>query len=285
MNDRLSTVKNFIWALCILVSSVFLLVGTMIVVFRRYDGEKVSYGMTLSENAGAGKEEAAGEEIIGASSSSDLGSGNARGTLNTLSSTEDAGESYLADDGVIFLVDSTFIGLRSKGIISSSQVWGTESGSLSVDSLSTQLISFPNDGSQITPASAAMISKPRVLYIGIGTDGLAKTDENSFVAAYDALIAGIQSASPETVIVCMGLCSVTEDYSGIDGLSITVMSDGNDWIQLVCRDTGVYYLDVSENLGDGSGGLRASYCEANGKSLNATGLGVVLQTVRTHAVQ
>lgn len=240
--------------------------------------------MDISSEAKVPSSESDSSETA-ASDGTDVGSGNQRGALNVLNEVPDPGESYLSDNSVKFLVDSTFIGLRSKNLLNASQVWGSSSNSLPIGSLNDQLIKFPNDGSEISPANAAMIAKPRVLYIGIGTDGLSSVDKDTFINNYEKLIADIQSASPETVIVCMGLCSVTESYSGPDGLTITMMSDGNDWVQLVCRDTGAYYLDVAENLGDGSGGLRASYTEANGKSLNASGLGVVLQYVRLHAVQ
>ena len=153
-----------------------------------------------------------------------------------------------------------------------------------IGKLDSSNILFPNDGSEISPQNAAMISKPKILVIGIGTDGLADVDQNTFVAVYDKLIENILSASPDTQIICMGLCSVTEDYNGKD-LSVNIMSDGNDWVKLVCRDTGAWYADVAENLGDGSGGLRASYAEANGKSLSGDGLQLVLEFLRTHAAQ
>lgn len=287
MDNRLTAIKNLIWSVCIVVSLVAVLFGILYSIFQPYNGEKLTFSLNLNSTQTSAP--VSNNEIIGADdavTSSSSSSGNARGELNVLSDLGSAApDSYLSDDSVKFLVDSTFIGLRTKNLIGVNQVWGTSSGSMSIASINDALIKFPNDGSEISAANAAMITKPRILYIGIGTDGLSTVDENTFVANYTKLINDIKASSPDTTIVCMGLCSVTESYSGVDGLSITVMSDGNDWIKLVCRDTGSYYLDVSEGLGDGSGGLRSSYTEANGKTLNSSGLGIVLQCVRQHAVQ
>ena len=284
MGDRLTTVKNIIWVLLIIVCIVAVLFGILYTMFQQYNGAKSEFSLTLgpSEMASGKNDEIIGDEFMGTSNNS---LGNERGELKTLTDLgEAANESYLSDDSIKFLIDSTFIGLRTKSLIGTNQVWGTQSGSMPIGSVNEALIKFPNDGSEISPVDAAMIAKPRVLYIGIGTDGLTNVDKDTFIRQYDTLIENIRNASPDTIIVCMGLCSVTESYSGPDGLNITVMSDGNDYVQLVCRDTGAYYLDVSENLGDGSGGLRASYAEANGKSLNTQGLGIVMQYVKSHGI-
>lgn len=277
MPDRLTTVKNIIWAVATGICILAVTVGLISAMTRRYDGEKPE--MTL--DLGSSSMQASADED-GVIMSTDQSAGIQRGELHQLQPTPDAGDGY--QNSLTFLVDSTFVGLRSKQLIEAYQVWATSSGSMPIDKLDSTNILFPNDGSEISPQNAAMISKPKILVIGIGTDGLSNVDQNTFVAVYDKLINNILSASPDTQIICMGLCSVTEDYNGKD-LSVNIMSDGNDWVKLVCRDTGAWYADVAENLGDGSGGLRASYAEANGKSLSADGLQLVLEYLRTHAAQ
>lgn len=277
MPDRLTTVKNIIWAVATGICILAVTVGLISAMTRRYDGEKPE--MTL--DLGSSSMQAFSEDD-GVIMSTDQSAGIQRGELHQLQPTPDAGDGY--QNSLTFLVDSTFVGLRSKQLVEANQVWATSSGSMPIGKLDSSNILFPNDGSEISPQNAAMISKPKILVIGIGTDGLADVDQNTFVAVYDKLIENILSASPDTQIICMGLCSVTEDYNGKD-LSVNIMSDGNDWVKLVCRDTGAWYADVAENLGDGSGGLRASYAEANGKSLSGDGLQLVLEYLRTHAAQ
>ena len=277
MPDRLTTVKNIIWAVATGICILAVTVGLISAITRRYDGEKPE--MTL--DLGSSSMQASSEDD-GVIMSTDQSAGIQRGELHQLQPTPDAGDGY--QNSLTFLVDSTFVGLRTKQLVEANQVWATSSGSMPIGKLDSSNILYPNDGSEISPQNAAMVSKPKILVIGIGTDGLADVDQNTFVAVYDKLIENILSASPDTQIICMGLCSVTEDYNGKD-LSVNIMSDGNDWVKLVCRDTGAWYADVAENLGDGSGGLRASYAEANGKSLSGDGLQLVLEYLRTHAAQ
>ena len=265
-----TTLKNMFWAFAIIVCIGFVAIGMLFAMFHRYVAPAFVDTGSLS---GASSSEDR--------SSSALGSGNARGALNILEKTVDGGEEYA--NSIIYLVDSTFIGLREYSLVGANQVWGTATSSLKMDSLPTATIRFPNDGSEISPVSAAMVTKPAVLVIGIGTDGLTSVNENTFITNYDNLIEEIKKASPNTKVVCCGLPSVIPGYNGTDGLSVSVVSDGNDWIQLVCRDTGAYFLNVQEDLSE-SVQLLNKYAASNGKQLNRNGLDVFLKYVRTHKV-
>lgn len=269
---NISALKNIIWAVGIVLCLTFVTVGLLFSMFHRYTRVDEDFNPNIS-----GTSSTSAPDL----SSSALGSGVSRGVLNTLERTDDAGEEYLS--GLTFLVDSTFIGLRDLGLVDTNQVWGTTTGTLRMESLPTAVIKFPNDGSEISPASAAMVIRPKILIIGIGSDGLANVDENTFITNYDNLIREIRSASPDTIVVCCGLPSVIPGYTGGDGLGVSLVSDGNDWIQLVCRDTGSYYLTVQEELSE-SVQLLTRFAASNGKSLNRSGLEAFLGYVRTHAV-
>ena len=264
-----TTLKNMVWAFAIFICIGFVAIGMLFAMFHRYIAPVV---VDTGSMSGAATEDR---------SSGALGSGNARGALNILEKTADGGEEYASS--IVYLVDSTFIGLREYELVNRNQVWGTSTSSLKMDSLPTATIFFPNDGSEISPVSAAMVRKPDVLVIGIGTDGLTSVNENTFITNYDNLIEEIKAASPDTTIVCCGLPSVIPGYTGSDGLSVGVISDGNDWIQLVCRDTGSYFLNVQEALSE-SVQLLNRYAASNGKQLNRSGLDTFLNYVRTHKV-
>ena len=263
------------WTLFIVLSLIAIVVGLLFATFTKYYGGKQDYSMTIQSNSG--KNSSTVNDLA------DVGQGttSARGALNQLTETEDAGADYV--NSIIFLCDSTFIGLRDLSIVDASQVWGSSSGSLPIDKLLEQNIKFPNDGSEISPENAAMVIKPKILVIAIGTDNLASTDEDTFISNYNTLIRNIRLASPDTQIICCGLPSISEEYSGKDGLTVSIMSDGNDWIKLVCRDTGAYFLDVQEALSE-SVQLLARYASSNGRSLNRAGLQTFLEYLRTHAI-
>lgn len=272
MNNKLYTIKSLVWIIAVIICSIALIGGIIFTMFQRYYGEKPEFTMVLQ--AGDSESDSVQQDAVTAL-------GNQRGELKILEKNEDAGEEYL--NHVCFLIDSTFINLRQTNY--SDRVWASAAGNMPVTTVNESgRIKFPNDGSMISAAEAAMILKPEVLVIGIGSDGLADISQDEFVSSYDTLITEILTASPDTQIICCGLPGVVETYSNVDRLDVTVMSDGNDWVQLVCRDTGASFLNVREALTE-SGVLLTRFADSNGKTLNQKGLDEFLMYLRTHCVQ
>jgi hypothetical protein len=209
------------------------------------------------------------------------------GTLQTLPETEDAGQAYI--DSLTFLCDSPWIGLKNYGMLSggesTSQVWTSPSGVMAVAEIADSRIVFPNDGSIVTAANAAMILQPSILVIALGNDGIPNADQFDFMDKYEALINSIRRASPSTWILCLPLTSVTVDYSMGDGLTAAKCNEVDTWIQTVCSETGAYYCDAVSAVQDVSGMLLQEYASADGRTLNSTGINQVLQYLRYHAVQ
>ncbi|MBR4550476.1 MAG: SGNH/GDSL hydrolase family protein [Oscillospiraceae bacterium] len=280
MRGKLNTIKNLAWALAIGVALLALLLGLLFATFTRYGGEmerpQVQLGELKTENGAAA-----------ATAAPDAPVQTATGQLITLPETKDAGQGYI--DSLLFLCDSATIGLRDYGLLSdglaTTQVWGSQSGSLPVSTLADCLIRYPSDASQISPADAAMVSKPSILVISVGQDGLAEVDQQTFIRNYEALIQSIRTASPGTILVCCSITNLGPSYAGADGLTRDGISWANDWIQQVCKDTGAYFCDVSSTMRDSTNVLDASYTSANGKTLNSAGLHAWLDYIRTHAVQ
>ena len=222
-----------VWVAGIFICFLFIFVGLIFAMFRRYTPPEQGFDYTLYAPAQSNTADL---------TSSALGSGNARGPLHLLGETADGGDSYTSS--ITFLVDSTYIGLRDLGLVDSNKVWGSPTGSLKMDTLNSAVIRYPNDGSEISPVSAAMISKPEVLMIAIGEDGLTSVDENTFITYYDGLVKEIQA---------------------------------------VCRDTGAYFLNTQEAVSE-SVQLLNRYASSNGKTLNRAGLETFMRYVRTHAL-
>lgn len=203
------------------------------------------------------------------------------GTLRELTEGKDAGQEYLSS--VTFLTDSRLAALKNGGIVSSGNLWLGENGTVSAASLGSCSIVFPADGSVVSAINAAMISKPSTLLVSLGHDGLADVQQSEFITSYESLIRGIQSSSPETVIVCCSLIPVTGD-STVQGLSNGGVIGANEWIKTVCADTGVYFLDLGKAVSS-SGVLNADYAESDGCALNSAGIGKILDYIRTHAAK
>lgn len=290
--SKMSTLKNIIWAVCILLCLLALLVGFIFAAFTRYSGEQqkiqLSLGASASQSQSASTANTSGADAV----TGDAGSLSepavyGDGTLRTLSETQDAGQAYV--DTLTFLCDSILVGLRDYGLLTggttTSQVWGSSAGNIPAMSISSPIIRYPGDGSEISASNAAMLTNPSILVISLGMDGLAETNQDTFIADYTALISSIRQVSPSTVFICCSLSSVTADYSGADGLTASMVVEANSWIEQVCMSTGAYYADFSSMLRNSDGFLLSEYASANGKALNSAGINRVLEYLRMHAVQ
>lgn len=279
MGDKLTVMKNIIWAVAIVLCLIALLVGLIFGAASKYYGPDTDHILYLGDSAPAKPDKAESEEEQPAQPKGD-------GTLHTLEKSGDVGDEYL--DSLTFLFDSATVGIRDYGLLSggiaTTQVWGTNAGNLPMDGILEDTIKYPNDGSEISIANAAMIAKPEKLVISIGTDGLSAMDRDTFIYNYTMLIMSIQTASPDTEIICCSLSSVVSGYGGSDGLSSTKVGDANEWIKQVCIDTGAYFLDVASVINN-NGYLMDKFASSNGKTLNSDGLQEFIKFVRTHALQ
>ncbi len=287
MGNKLTVIKNIIWALSIVICLVVMLIALVFGAATKYYGQDGYPVLYLGGETPAKDKPEASQQGEDGQDGEDVPQGvqQADGSLTVLAKTKDAGQEYI--DSLTFLCDSALVGLRDYGLLSggigTTQVWGSSAGNIPVADIAECTIKYPNDGSQISAANAAMIAKPEILIISLGADSLAGTTREDFIYNYTLLVLGIRASSPQTTIVCCSLGSVISGYSGVDNLSSAEIGDANEWIKQVCIDTGAYFLDVAEVLNEG-GYLLNKYASQNGKTLNTRGLETVLEYIRTHAV-
>ena len=278
MKGRLTAIKNIAWALAILLCLLAVFIGLLFAAFTRNSGEQFRGGVQL------GVKTASSDDTASDSATRPPVTGD--GTLRVLAETEDAGQEYV--DALTFLCDSTLIGLRNYGILkdgeATAQVWATPSGVLAVSDIPESRIVFPNDGSIVTAANAAMILQPRILVISVGNDGIANVDQYDFIDKYETLIESIQKASPQTWILCIPPTSATVAYADNGGLAVTKSNEAREWLKTICTDTGAYYCDAVSSVQDVSGMLLQEFASADGVTLNSSGLNQLLQYLRYHAV-
>ena len=275
MKNKLSGLQNILWAIGILAVGLALLVGLVVSMSARYEGERLSGTMTLGEGVQREKRGAADSGLDAAPV----------GELMPLPEIK-----KVPLDEVLtttFLCDKTLLGLRSyietygDGAIAS--IW-TDNGSgfYAAKGAESQIVFV--DGSLVTPSNAAMITKPRKMVLYLGGDGLADTTEQDFIAGYVALINSIREASPNTVLICCSIASISSNYQGSDGLTPELVAKANAWIRQVCIQTGAWYADIASLLNDSNGYLSDAYLMPDGRSIAAAGIAIVVDYFRFHGV-
>ena len=268
MPKKINSIKDIVWAVCILAALLALLVALFYGAIGRWYGDKTRPVMDIGHREVSGSAEKAG---AGLGTVPD-------GTLHTLRESGDAGQSYL--DSLTFVVDGSFAALRGSAL-TAAPIWTSESGSLPMSAYDSWRVIYPGDGSNVTIPNAAMIAKPGLLVLCLGSEGAEGMSQEQFTALYEDLIAGILSASPQTRLIIAPAGSVTAAYAG-EGMSAERAGEINTWLRQICVDTGAVWADWSEVLNDG-GFLRAEFAESDGHTLNAVGLSTVCSWLRTHA--
>ena len=199
-----------------------------------------------------------------------------------LEQTEDMGEEYLSK--VIFLGDSTTYGLSAYGILPWQQMWTTSIGTLDLSAQSyAEIDVYGSDGSvQSMPIRDAVAAvQPEYLLITLGINGISYMDEVEFKEEYTDLIGTIQSASPDTKIICNSIYPVIDSDAPV-GINNAGVNQANQWVYQIAEATGTRYLNTHDVLTDETGSLRAEYCNGDGVHLDTPGIEAVLMNVRTH---
>lgn len=273
MNQNLRAVKNLFWLIGIGLSLLAMFVALILASVTKYDGPIERGGPVL----GAKKPAPA------VADSAETGGGS--GELLRLEKTDDGGSAYL--DGLTLLVDSTLVGLRDYHVLeeqsSAAQIWASSDGNFPAGDLAANQIRY-SDGSMLTASQAAMVARPARLVICVGSDGVGDMSQEDFIRSYTGLIRSIRETSPDTVIICCSVSSVTTGYSGVSGLTPGALKEANSWIRQVCVDTGAYFADTATAVNDSANWLMPDYATVNGKTLNSEGLNAFLSYLRTHMV-
>ena len=275
MKDRVSNLKNLLWAAAILLCLVALLVGLIFAMSQKNTESRADGTIILGQIERTKKTK--GDEVVGMESAVKALTPlpeNAKGNLESVF-------------GMTFLCDKTIMGIKTyasnygDGIIPS--IWTDDGSGLPARNAAENNIVFV-DGSLITPANAAMVTRPKTVVIYLGGDGLAGTQEQEFVDGYTGLIQSLRSASPNTNIVVCSIASISSNYQGGDGLTPELIANANRWIRQICTDTGAYYADLASFLNDDNGYLSDSYLTPDGRSIAAAGIALIVDYFRFHYI-
>jgi len=276
MKNRLSNMKNLLWAAGILLCLTGLLISLLFAMSQKNSEDRADGTLIL------GQIERGTRAKDGAQP---LGMENTAGTLIPLPESNKGNLDTVF--GMTYLCDKTILGLatyaQNYGDGVTPQIWTDNETGLAAKNAADTPIVFV-DGSLITPGNGAMITRPKTMVIYLGADGLADTTEKEFIEGYIQLINSIRSGSPNTKIIVCSIASISSNYQGSDGLSPQLISRANAWIRQVCISTGVYFADLASFLNDENGFLSDSYLMPDGRSIAAAGIALIVDYFRMHYV-
>ncbi len=202
-----------------------------------------------------------------------------------LPETMDIGQEYV--DKLVFLGDSTTLGLQTYGVLPQTQVWVPSNGTLSLFNWATENVMYydpaaPDVAQSLSIPVAAATRQPEFLVITLGVNGVTLLDETAFKDYYRGLVQAIRQASPGTKVICQSIYPVI-DGKAPEGVTNAIIDTANTWILSVAEETGVRFLDSNGSLKDDSGNLNSSYESGDGMHLLPDGYQAILQYARTHA--
>ncbi len=274
---KLSNLKNLLWAAAILLCLTAMLVGLIFAMSQKNRSAHENGTLNLNRIERVSRPTAGSEEPAGLEPRQNVLyplPENNKGNLDTVF-------------GMTFLCDKTILGLRNyaaqygDGI--NAQIFTDNGTGLRAKDAATTPIVFV-DGSLITPAEAAMVTRPKTIVIYLGGDGLADTTEEEFIDGYTRLIESIRTNSSATNIVACSIGSISSNYQGGDGLTSDMIFYANSWIRKICASTGVYYADLASLLNDEYGMLSDAYMMPDGRSISAMGINLIVDYFRSHYI-
>lgn len=273
---KLSNLKNLLWAAGILLCLMAMLIGLIFAMSQKNTAARESGTLNLNSIERDSRGGSDGSEVL-------AGLEAQQGVLFPL--PENNKGSLETVFGMTFLCDKTILGLRNYasqyGDGLSAQIWTDSGAGLRAKDAATTPIVFV-DGSLITPSDAAMVTRPRIVVIYLGGDGLAETTEEEFVDGYEKLIESIRTNSSATNIIACSIGSISSNYQGGDGLTADMIFYANSWIRRVCAETGAYYADLASLLNDDYGMLADTYMTPDGRSISAAGINLIVDYFRSH---
>ena len=202
-----------------------------------------------------------------------------------LAETADAGQAYI--DKIVFLGDSTTYGLRAYKMLAggkdTTQVWTPKTGTLTLSQASFATIVYPETDEELTIADAVAKKKPEYLVITLGVNGVSFMKEDYFKSEYKKIIESVQTASPNTKIICQSIFPVAKTYARLESINNELIDAANKWICEIAAECGVKYLDTNSALRDADGWLPEDYHNGDGMHLQTNSFTIELNNIRTHA--
>ncbi|MDR2655300.1 MAG: GDSL-type esterase/lipase family protein [Oscillospiraceae bacterium] len=191
-------------------------------------------------------------------------------------------QSYFKDS--LFIGDSLTHGMRDYGVMSYNNVIAY-SGVRMEAAVDEKL--FQNDeGDTFTIAEASRAYAPEQIYIMLGANSISSLEPQSIIDLYRRLVEDLKTAHPESRILIQSILPVTTSYEQIYPDHSNAKIDEVNYLLIdMCKQMGLYYINVQAEFRDTSGGLIQEYTSGDGLHLNPEGYAVWTAYLQSHVVE
>lgn len=199
-------------------------------------------------------------------------------------------------DDVSFFGDSTTHGMikyivhaqpqlgTSYATINRDQILTPPEGTFYLRNLPTTRIQYQDQSFTIN--DALQRSKPRILIITVGVNGLAHWDEVQFTALYNQLLNQFEQASPRSQLILQSIFPTAKKRAAhLSMFTVDRVDLINSWIQKIADERGLVYINSAEALKGDDGWLRPEYQNGDGLHLNTQGFNCVLKSIENTLIQ
>lgn len=182
-------------------------------------------------------------------------------------------------DEIVFFGDSTTAHLAVRGGIPRERVWSGQTGTVLFETVNTaRCVYIRRENRAYTVAEAAARFRPAILVVTVGVSGGAgRLPKDIFIGVYRDLITSIRQASPETRLYVQSVLPLSDrSVKHYKRLTKEAVAEANGWIEELCRELSVPYIDTHPLLTDENGYLKPAYQNDECLHLTAAAYEVIL---------
>ena len=140
------------------------------------------------------------------------------------------------------------------------------------------------DGELLTILEAMNQHDPGKIYIMLGANGVAFLEEGDMMRFYGEFIDSVQQQHPNALVYVQSILPVTAEKSEDERYSNDRIDQYNISLMNLCKEKGVYYLNVAEAFKDENGNLPTEASPKDGMHFGSTYYMKWFDYLKCHAI-
>lgn len=188
-------------------------------------------------------------------------------------------------DDALFIGDSRTVGLMEYGGLEEHAAFYASTGLTVYRLFGAQIVPVEDGRENISIEEALRQKQFAKIYLMVGINEMGIGTVESFVAAYEEVVAHLQELQPDAIIYIQAILRVSAERSAQgDYIHNEGIDARNEGLSLLADDRKVFYLDVNPLISDEEGGLIQDYT-FDGVHLKAKYIAIWKEFLMEHAVR